>query len=317
MKHLSVILLVPALCGILSADQSNFDNAPGASWTIFDPIQKGDIDYSDNTCRMTCDRYSLAELQQLVADYGDGIIPAVAPRIFLFAPTSFADTCVSVDLIDWTPTTNRSADGQYHVLFTRIQPAIGPGTVSGYGMAMIDRGDGNAELEIDIIFNEALFEVAIMSFPYDQETTYRLLFSSRGNVHTARVFDLASPSAPVAELQYTDEDDNFPTGRTGFGVLTDRYTSPDYYAPPDATFDNFLTWDAKPCPVAIEPGDTPGTLVLSSDLYRSMGTDLEAATDPAAAWQSATPVSSEVAGGQLRLVFNVDQPSRFFRRKNL
>jgi hypothetical protein len=267
---------------------------------------------------MTCDRYSLAELQQLATQYTEAIIPAMAPRIFLFAPTSHADTCTSVDLIDCTPTTSRSLDGQYHCLFTRIQPAIGLGTTSGYGMAIIDRGDGTAEMEFNLIFNEALIEFPpVVTFSFNQESTYRLVLSSRGNVHTARVFDLSFPASPLVEMQYIDEENNYPTGRTGFGVLTDRYLDAVYYAPPDATFDNFLTWDAKPCPVAIEPGVTPGTFVIASDLYRSMGTALETSTDPAAAWQPAVPASSEVVGGQLRLVFNIDQPRRFFRRKNL
>ena len=309
------LLLIATMSGLLLADESTFDTAPPASWMKYNPIQKGTIDYANGTCRMACGRYTLAELQQLVLLYGESIIPAVAPRVFLFAPSEFGDSCVSVDLIDWTPTTNRSIDGQYHCLFTRIQPVIGPGTISGYGMAMIDRGDGNAELEIDLVFNEALIELAIMSFPFNQNTTYRLVFSSRGDVHTARVFDLASPAAPVAQLQVTEG--SFATGRTGFGVLTDRYTDAVYFAPPDATFDNFLAWDSKPCPVTIEPGDVTGTLILSSDLRRSMATNLETATDLAGPWQPAVPATSEASGGHLRLVFKIDQPRRFFRRKNL
>lgn len=51
------------------------------------------------------------------------------------------------------------------------------------------------------------------------------------------------------------------------------------------TFDNFLTWDGSPPPLA--------------------------------PWQPAVPVASETTGGQLRLVFNIDPPRRFFRRKSL
>ena len=302
LKFHSALLLVASISGsLLADDESNFDAAPDVSWTRFDPTGLASFDFNNHTAQLSC---ALLPYEQAAANW-----PATAPRAALFAPTEFTDTCVSVDLLAWKPTTNRSADGQYHALFSRIQPGIGLGAVSGYGMAVIDLGNGNAELEIDRLSNEALIELAIITFPFSQNTSYRLVFSSRGDVHTARVFDLASPAAPVAELQVLDG--TFPNGRTGFGVLTDRY------APPDATFDNFLTWDGSPCPVAIEPGDTPGTLVLTSHLHRSMGSMLETATDLAEPWEPAFPVSSEAVGGQLRLVFDIDQPQRFFRRKGL
>jgi hypothetical protein len=309
------LTLLAASCSLLLADESAFDSAPDASWTRFDPIERGTFDFSGGTCRLSCGRYSYAELEQLVLQYGYGVIPAVAPRVVLFAPSQYADTCVSVDLVDWVPTTDRAVDGQFHALFTRIQPVIGPGMTSGYGMSVIDLGNGNAELEINLLVSEAAIPLGDVVFPFNQESTYRLVLSSRGDTHTARVFDLASPATPVAEVKAFDG--TYTTGRNGFGVLTDRYTHPAYFVAPDATFDNFLAWDATPCPVMIEPGNAPDTIVLTSDLRRSMGSDLQTTTDPAVEWLPAFPNSVETAGGQLRLIFNKDGPRRFFRRKNL
>jgi hypothetical protein len=134
---------------------------------------------------------------------------------------------------------------------------------------------------------------------------------SRGDVHTARVFDLTNPATPLAQLCV--QDNNLPSGRTGFIIYNDRLV------PLDVTFDNIIAWDGTPPPLVIQPGAEPGTIALSSDLHRSLATDLQGTTDftnPLTPWQPATPASASVTGNQLVSVFSIDGPRRFFSRKS-
>ena len=143
--------LLLACSSLLPADESTFDTAPDSSWMRFDPLDNGNFDFSDDSARLSSEPLSLEEFVELRAIYGEA---AAAPRVVLFAPTEYADACVSVDLVAWKATTNRVNDGQFHALFTRIQPGIGLASVFGYGASVIDLGNGNAELQINSLINE-------------------------------------------------------------------------------------------------------------------------------------------------------------------
>jgi hypothetical protein len=205
---------------------------------------------------------------------------------------------------------------------TRVQNPIGLGSVNGYAALVIDMGANsgpggvgrNGRLQLFFLKNEAGTSMTFgwVDFLFDPEKDYRLLLISRGINHTARIFDLSNPATPVAELY--EQDNTYPSGRTGFIIYNDRL------APLDVTFDNFLAWDGSPPPLVITPGSDPATVALSSDLHRSMASDLESTTDftdPLSPWLPATPASATQSGGNLITVFPIDGPRRFFRRKSL
>jgi len=318
-KIIQTLAFLSVFSGLLHADESSFDAAP-VGWQEFDPraeagFQTAVFDYSGGQCRIiapqptTLDEFNAAGLA----------------RAGLFAPTEFTDTAASVDITDWIPTTNRNNDGTFIGVFTRVQTPVTLGGLTGYSASIIDMGENSGpggvgrvgRLQLILVFMESnYFPLSPeLDFPLDPERDYRLVLVSRGDIHTARVFDLADPSTPVAQI--VGQDFNLTSGRTGFLILTDRSPLASGMFSIEATFDNFLAWDGSPCPVAIEPASEPGKIVLVSDLYRSMATDLQTSTILADPWDPVVPDAVETAGGQLRLMFNMDPPSRFFRRKSL
>jgi hypothetical protein len=318
--RLVTVILLTALQPLLADDQSDFSSPPDGSWLRHNPFalisQPASIDFTNQNCRIQC--------QPPPAELVNTIGPA---RGGLFAPGVFTDTAVSVDVTDWNPTTiNRNlgtsfVDGTFIGVFSRVQEPIEPGNLRGYSASIVDMGPGSdggtgrvGRLQMFVVVGELSFTQfgGYVDFPLDPARDYRLVLSSRDNLHTARVFDLANPSAPVAERVGTAN--NFAAGRTGIMILTDRL------APVDTTFDNFLTWDGSPPPLAIAPGSDPGTLAISCDFHRALATDFVSTTglsDPLTPWLPATPLSSSVAGNQLMCVFPIDSPRRFFRRKSL
>lgn len=311
------LLLLVLTLPLFADDESTFDSPPPPTWQRYDPralagLSPAVFDFGSSQCRLasapptTIEEYNAFGLA----------------RAGLFAPTVFSDSVASVDITSWYATTDRNVDGTFIGVLTRVQSPVAPGALNGYSASIIDLGPAsgpggigrNARLQIVLVYLEANFIPlnGYVDFPLDPARDYRLLLASRGNLHTARVFDLSNPAAPVAQLIGTDG--NFPSGRTGIMVLTDRP------APGDATLDNFISWDGTPPPLAIQAGTAPGTIELSSDLRRGMATDLQGTTDLTGAldpWQIATPQSSALSGNRIVTVFPLDGPRRFFRRRGL
>jgi hypothetical protein len=299
-------------------DDLDFATAPPESWTRHDPRAAAGLtptaifDFAAGQCRIACPPPAT------MAEY----LAAGFARAGLFAPSVYGDAVASVDITAWNPTTNRQADGTFIGVFTRVQEPLVPGALTGYSASIIDLGPDsgpggvgrNARLQIMLVWQETNFVPlgGYVDFLIDPTRSYRLLLASRGATHTARVFDLAAPAAPAAQLAASDA--TLATGRTGIMVLTDRA------APVDATFDNFLAWDGSPPPLAIRPGPTPAAITLSSDFPRSLASDLETSTDPAnpgQPWQLLTPASATRANGLWTATLPVDTTRRFFRRKTL
>jgi hypothetical protein len=304
---------------VLADDESDFSTAPDGTWLRYDPRALASLtpaatfDFGGNQCRINAPR-PLSEAEYYAA--------GGFARAGLFAPSIMTDSVASVDVSDWVPSADRNLDGIHMIALTRVQSPIGLGSINGYAAIVIDTGANsgpggvgrNGRLQLFIIENELPINMTFghVDFLFDPAKDYRLILVSRGTLHTARVFDLANPASPVAEMREYDE--TYSSGRTGFMIYNDRV------APLDVTFDNFLAWDGTPPPLAITPGSDPDTIALSSDLYRSMATDLESTadfSDPLAPWQPAAPVSASTSGGQLITVFPIDGPARFFRRKSL
>lgn len=305
--HISAILLLSLVIPVLADDESSFSEPLAENWQRFNPLGIGTFDFSGGQCRVTCPTPPLAQAYVLG-------VPHALPRASFYAPTEFADVVASVDLTAWIPTTNRSSNGMFIGLLTRIQTPVASDSVNGYGLSLIDMTNGIGRLQIFRLTNEftTVSIAGSADFPLNTLHRYRLLLSSRGEVHTGRVFDLSAPSAPIAQL--VGYDATFTSGRTGVSISTDRF------APVDATFDNFLTWDGTPPQLAIRPGAVSGSIELSCDLRRAMASTLESSTDPAGIedlWQNAWPLGEAQSGEKLECVFPIDGPSRFFRRKRL
>jgi hypothetical protein len=311
---LAAFLTVP----MLADDESSFDEPPPGTWQRYDPraaagLSPAVFDFSSGQCRIasappaTIEEYNIFGLA----------------RAGLFAPGEFAGTAASADVTAWNPTTNReSVDGTFIGVFTRVQSPVAPGQVTGYSASIIDMGPNsgpngqgrNGRLQLMLVYLESTFVplTGYVDFPLDPARDYRLVLVSNGPLHTARVFDLANPAAPVAQLVGTDA--NFTTGRSGVMILTDRP------AVVDATFDNFLTWNGAPPPLSIQPGATPGTIELTCNMHRSMASDLQSTTDLTGIpipWLPATPQAASKSGNNLVTIFPINGPRRFFRRKGL
>jgi hypothetical protein len=288
---------------ILADDVADFSVAPAATWQRHNPLGIAVYDFSGGQCRITCAPPSPPELYYQVG-------PA---RGAILAPTEFGDVVASVDVTDWRLTNDRATESLFIGVVTRVQSPAYIGNVNCYGLSFLNMGNGTAKLQLDLIQGEVyITPLASVDFPLDPTRDYRLVLSSRGDIHTGRIFDLTNPATPVAEI--TAQDDSFAIGRCGISASTDRYTTVD------ATFDNFLAWDGTPPPLAIQPGAAPDTIELSCDLRRAMATRLETTTDLTQAvdfWQPAIPQSSAQSGEQLVNTFSINGPSRFFRRKSL
>lgn len=303
------------LCLPLAADdETGFDAPPPGSWETFSPLSPlfpASLDYSGNECRITCPMPSL----EVAMDYGGA-------RGGLFAPTAMLDSAASVDITAWTPSANRSLDGIHMFVLTRVQGAIGLGSLTGYAASIIDMGANsgpggvgrNGRLQIMLLYQEqALTNFGqYLDFPLDPAQDYRLILVSRGTIHTARVFNLASPAVPLAELVVNDSTIPLP-GRTWFLIYNDKL------APLDVTFDNFLAWDGSPPPLAIHAGAVPGTVEITSEFRRSLASDLLATTalTDVNSWLPAAPASASRSGDQFVAVLPLAGPQCFFRRRSL
>lgn len=310
MRHLPLLLLA-AILPLHADDQSDFSTPPG--WQTYSPLSPlcpASFDFSQAQCRITCP----APTQEVYNTY-------YGARGGLFAPTVMTDSVASVDITAWAPSANRNENGIHMFALTRVQSPIGLGSLTGYAAVIIDMGANsgpggsrNGRLQIMLLYQEQMLTNfgQWLDFPFDPEHDYRLILASRGDVHTARVYDLTNPAAPLAQLVV--QDNNIPSGRTGFIIFNDKP------APLDVTFDNFLAWDGSVPPLAIQSGTAPGTIELTCDLHRAMATDLQSSIDLGSTenpWQPAIPTSVSVTGNQLVTIFPIDGPRRYFRRKSL
>jgi hypothetical protein len=303
---------------VLADDESSFDAPPPGTWQLYDPraaagLSPAVFDFGSNQCRI------ISAPPATIEEYNKFGLA----RAGLFAPSVFADCAASVDVTAWNATTNReSVDGTFIGVFTRVQSPVSLGNLTGYSASIIDMGPNsgtngqgrNGRLQLMLVYLESNFVPlnGYVDFPLDPAHDYRLVLVSSGSLHTARVFDLANPESPVAQLVASDN--NLATGRTGMMILTDRP------APVDATFDNFLAWNGSPPPLSIQTGTAPGTIELSCHLHRSMATDLQSTTDLTGivdSWQPAFPQAVSQSGNNLVSVFPINGPRHFFRRKSL
>ena len=325
MRILPILLLATTL-PLLADDESSFDAPPPVNWQRYDPRALAALspaaifDFSGNQCHIVA--------PQPITE-GEYYAALGLARAGLFAPAVFTDAVASVDITAWSPTTNRDLDGTFIGVFTRTQSPVAPQSVNGYSASIIDMGDGsgpggigrNGRLQVMLVYSESNFVplTGYIDFPLDSTHDYRLVLASRGDVHTGRDFRSRRPRPPRSR-EIIGQDENFPAGRTGIMILTDRVPHAGGHFFVEATFDNFLAWDGTPPPLAIQSGAAPGTIELSCDLYRAMATDLEATTDltqSADFWQPVIPQSSAQAGGTIVNTFSINGPCRFFRRKSL
>ena len=316
-------LLLVLLAPLHADDLSGFSTAPDVSWQRYDPRAEGGLSpstfsFTGDECRIlvppptTLDEYNAAK----------GFA-----RAGLVAPSDFTDSVASVDVTAWSPTTSNRYDGTNFTdgifigVMTRVQAPVSALTVNAYSASIIDMGPGSNANGVDrvgllqlmlIVGEYSYYPLAGgQQFALDPSRDYRLVLVSRGNTHTARVFDLSNPAQPAAEISAQDPSAFLTSGRTGIMIVTDRPT------PVDVTLDNFLAWDGTPPPLTIEPGPDPGTLAVRSPFHRALASRLQTSTDPATPWSQATPLATTRTGEQLMEVLTIEGPRRFFRRKAL
>lgn len=313
--------VLPIVCllatSALADDETSFTTTPDSSWERIEPLKElgvglglgsgldlANFDFSGQTCRITCG----VPPQEIISAYSYGAVP----RANLLAPTEFPDAVVSVDLISWQPPLPGMYDGSFPGVFTRIQPEAGFGKTDGFVFGVQPLQNNRGIIKIFRATNEYLDQLAASpAFNLDPSKTYRLVFASRGSIHTGRIFDLSRPGIPLASITAADNFFVSEPGRCGFGVAM------PWPLPIDVTFDNFLAWDGTPAPLTIRQGETPGTIELLADTRRSMASDLETTTDPSdpAAWIPAVPAGITESGPALIRVFPMLGPSAFFRGK--
>jgi hypothetical protein len=292
-------------------DETSFNSAPPASWERVEPLTEigqnlAGYDFSNQTCRITCGVPPLQVVQQLGA--------AAAPRANLLAPTEYLDAVASVDIITWQPPLPGFTDGSFAAVFTRIQPETGFGKTDGFTLSLQTLQNDLGRIRIYLAFNEALLQLAESpTFTLNPARSYRLVLASRGNRHTGRIFDLTSPSTPVASISIQNSNLTDSPGRCGIGVAT------PHPLPIDITFDNFLAWDGAPPLLAIRQGTAPGTIELLADTRRSMASHLETTNDLISpdSWLPATPASATESGSNLVRIFPLTAPRAFFRGRSL
>ena len=288
-------------------DASGFDGMPDASWTRFDPYQRVVWDVSGGKLVLSSPAPSEAEMIQMWA-----VTTSIYARGSLIAPTTFARTVVMADISAWSP------DRMFPAVLSRVNGSLAAGGVSGYGLSMIDLGNGSARLQIHRLDNEIPALISGQSdFLIEPAESYRLVLSSNGANHVGRVFKVSSPLAPLATVDAVDG--TYESGRTALSLSTDRPVSIQ------AAFDNFLAWDGTPPPIrtryrpalATEPVPEPAVLELLYDLRRGHVCSLQSTVNPADdyefPWEPWWPLSSHLEGGERVLVLELDGPRRFFR----
>ena len=82
---------------------------------------------------------------------------------------------------------------------------------------------------------------------------------------------------------------------------------------------SFLTWDGTPPLLTVLLPETPGSIALESDAYRSLASFIQETGDLSVAPELWTMTTAPAATQSGKLIFTVplDGPVRFFRRKGM
>jgi hypothetical protein len=267
-------------------DETEFTSPPPVAWTRFNPLGAASFDFSGGMARLS----SPAPSAFAYGIYG----PA---RLALFAPTSYTQTVVSVDLVSW------SADRNVPGIIARAGN-LGLGATRGYSFGFIP---STREAAIHRVTGEYPTVISpIISMPVIPGQSYRMVLVCAGNVITGRVFSLTNLAVPLVEVTATDA--TYASGLTGILNSTDQIGAID------ATFDNFLAWDGTPASLGVTTGEE--TMRISTSLMRSLATNLEATDDLALPWLKVFPDVS-INGSQLENEVSTLLPPRFYRRRLL
>jgi hypothetical protein len=302
LSALLLALVLPAAAD----EQADFSTPPPATWQRFDPLTQlgqnlGTFDFTGASCRLACGVPPL----EVIQIYQTG----AAPRLALYAPQVFTAAVSSVNLLSWTPTTNRSLNGSFLSVFTRCQQPAGLGTVNAYSAAVEVQTSNRGTLRLYLIINESTLLLASSpQFNFVPGTPYRLVLRSEGAVHTASLHNLNSPASPLARIQAVQ--DLYAAGRCGIGLVTDRAT------PIDATFDDFLAWDGSLPRLVPELVAGQATLRLKSPLFRSLTSKVEASGTlggPENSWLPVDPALVTREGDDQVATVPLAGPARFFR----
>ncbi len=281
--HLATLLFSFAA---FADDETNFAAAPPGSWPRFNPLNIATFNFTGANARLASAAPPLATYQL----FG----PA---RLALFGPTTFTQTVVSVDLVTWGPT--RNVPG----VIARAG-SIGLGTTRGYSFGVIP---SSGEVAIHRVTGE--IPTLISAVHYITVTpghSYRIVLVCAGSNLTGRIYDLTDLANPMIEVNTTDT--TYSSGTAGI------LNAADSQVPIDVTFDNYLAWDGTPPPLTVSPG--AGTMLISANALRSLGTNLETTDDLTVPFLQVYP-GATINGTLLENTVLIDAPQRFYRRKLL
>jgi hypothetical protein len=281
-----ILLIIAVLTSFAFADdETDFTAQPPPNWVRNNPLGIGNYDYAGGKLRLT----SPAVPPEIAALAGAG-------RVQLFAPTSYTQCVVSVDVVAWAGVRNFASIG------LRLQNP-GLGTTTGYSFTLVT-SDGDVEIhrldgETPTLISEST------AITVQEGQTYRLVFAAVGSVLKGRVYDLADLTTPIIEI--TASDSTYTQGVTALGVSTDALV------PIDATFDNYLAWDGAPPQLGIEAA--PSGIVIKANAIRSLASNIERASELYNPWLPEYPFKVVNGTTMEYYPFTFGVTQRFFRLK--
>lgn len=285
MKKISALLCVQFLVLFTARadDESAFTTAPPASWQRVNAIGLATFTFTGGVATIAAAPPS--PQQAPVIGFARGA---------LLAPTEWTDCAVSVDVVAW------SATRVFASVITRV------GTSHGYSLTLIP---STGAVELHRLDGEIPTKLAPTQFiAMTPGASYRLVLASAGGRHTARIFNNADFTTPLAEVSAFDA--TYASGRSGIVTSTDSYTMIQ------ASYDNFLAWPGVAAPLTVIP--TPGNFTVETDARRSLASLWETTDDLIGGiWLPALPALSQPSAGLVRAIFGIAEPARFHRLRLL
>lgn len=250
--HLNYLLLVPAPVPpptVLDTFNDGNDTANPA-WDHYDPI--GGLTAAPATFSFPNGGYRILAPAPAVPDAGQ------ARAGSFLRNGDYSDFYISVDVTDFDDTV-RSVFG----IAARINTP-GLQTTDGYlfswepGGGVIP-GTDNGDLDVIVLSGEiplGQIETPPSGVHLSRGKTYRMVFMGNGNNFIGRVYEHPDLSNPIKEVQASDPNFLYASGRVGLIVASQGSVT----IPADATFDNFLVTTAEPRLTANVSG---GSVVVS------------------------------------------------------
>jgi hypothetical protein len=291
---LALAVFPPALQAQTVTD--NFDDNNDSGWEHYDPIHTAGFPVQA-TWSFPNGGYRLqTKVSPAPTVVGPGRAASLRPEIY-------TDFYVAVDLVNWDNSLDQAIG-----LLARMTD-LGPGTTDGYAMTYQVPGH---DIDITRIVNEGGPSVALNgedSVTLVPGHSYRFVFIGKGNLLTARVYELPDTVNPIMEASGVDPDPSpHTTGKCGLIV----FDNSDGTMVTDATYDNYFATDVEPprlTLVDLNFGDYWITWPVDGPQYV-----LQASSSlPGTTWDDLTPTGTSAGTYYYEFTPSADPAHRFFR----